>query len=410
MGGFVAVVAIVAAVLPGPAGASVQDDAGSGSDAGDSFETATLVAPRGPYSGRLDRNAGDRHDFYRFEVAEGSSMSVRVTLSAEVADPVELLDPDGVVVDAGAQARTAVSVSPAFTGEGLGIRLAIHRARVGGEYRLHLRATEFDLTGYHLCFMNCEGVVDAPIDMVFGGSLPTTRTKVLLVPPSHGDLGNPSGPTVVDYLDATLRGIHGWTDAIDAFVTDHPRYAYLDQITIEVELFDGVTPVDPVGYDVIVVYVAAGPAFRGVASDADGQVEQALRQLGLDDTVRFTGRVIALSLFGSSPRAGQVLYDFPEVNDLEIVTLHEFGHTFGLGHTRTWHPTFGPDLMNSPATFVYGDGFAGGDGGERTPMQCLSSLDLVGLAHLYRWLPDGTWRGSFGSVGLPSDVPYGLYC
>lgn len=403
-------VLMVAALLGGTlASWAAQDDAGSGGDAGDTFDAATVVVARGTYRGALDPNAGDRHDFYRFDVPEGSSMSVLVTLGASSADPVELLDPNGVIVDAGIR-RNGLSASPGavLTSEATAIRLAVHRS-MGGAYRLHLRSEGASLT-YSLCFMNCEGVVDAPQDLIFGGSLPHTRTRVLLVPPSHGDLGDPLGPTVLDYLDATLRGIHGWVDAMHAFADDYPRFDYLRDITVEIEIFDGVDPVDPAGYEVIIGYVAAGPVFRGVASDADDDTQYLLDEFGLGEDVHFSGRVIALSLFGGSPRAGQVVYDFPEVNDLEIVTLHEFGHTFGLGHTRTWHPTLGPDLMNSPAPFVYGNGFAGGDGGERTAFKCLSSLNLYGMAELYSWIPSGRWQPAWGSVALPPDIPYAWYC
>ena len=396
-----------------PAAAGPQDDARSGADAGDSFDDATAVRPRGLHEGRLDAAAGDGDDFYRFRVREGASLSVLVEVSGTTTDPIMLLDPDGNVVDVGTRFQgPGVTVSSAFTGEPGTVRLAVHRAVTGGEYRLHLQSDRYELGEYALCFMNCEGPVDAPIELIFGGSLETADARVLLVPPTHGDLGNPLGPTVVDYIDATLRGIDKWTEAMGKFAQDYPQFAYLRDIDFHIEVFDGASPVDPAGYDVILGYVAAGPAFRGVAGDTNTKeaVNAILDQVGLGEEVRYSGRVIALSLFGSSPRAGQVMWDFPEVNDLEIVTTHEFGHTFGLGHTRTWHPKLGPDLMNSPAPFVYGDGFTFGDGGEHTKMKCLTSLDLYGMASLYRWLPKGEWEASGGEVSLPKGIPYRWYC
>jgi hypothetical protein len=133
-------------------------------------------------------------------------------------------------------------------------------------------------------------------------------------------------------------------------------------------------------------------------------------QHGLGDAARFSGRHMLLSLFAASPRAGQGLPDFPEVNDLEMVMMHEFGHTFGVGHTLTWRQDIGPDLMNSPANFVYGDGSAVGDGGERTPMTCLSTLNLYALAVLYEWLPSGHAMPSYGSTDLPPHITYERMC
>lgn len=405
-------VVVAALTVGGTANGAVQDDGGSKRDAGNTFAAATRVTPRGLYDGSLDAAKGDRHDFYKFFLAEGAAVSILVNLGASTTDPVTILDPAGNTVDVGTKvAGLGLTVSSVFTSEAPTVRVAVQRASMAGEYRVHVQSERFELGDYSLCFANCEGTVNAPTDLIFGGSLPTTFTKVLLVPPTHGDLGNPLGPTVVDYIDATLRGIRSWNGAINAFTKDFPRYSYLRKIKIHIDVFEGVHPVDPALYDVIIGYAAAGPAFRGVASDIDQRfVEQLLADVGLESRVRFTGRAIVLSLFGSSPRVGQVLYDFPEINDLEIVTAHEFGHTFGLGHTRTWHPKLGPDLMNSPAPFLYGDGFPAGDGRERTQIKCLSTINLYGMAVLYRWIPKGKWVPSAGQAKLPKGMPYKWYC
>ena len=394
-------------------GAPRQDDAGSKGDAGNSFEKATPIEPDGYYKGRLDAEGGDSSDYFSFSLDEGQSVSVLIDLSAATTDPVTLLDPNGAVIDVGTQIQeNGVTASAGLTSEIGAVRLAVHRAVVSGDYRLHIQSDRYELAEYGMCFMNCEEPLDAPIDLIFGGSLETPDARVLMVPPSHGDLGNPTGPTVVDYLDATLRGLERWRTALKDFATDYPQFGYLKDVSFHVEVFDDAKPVDPAGYDVILGYVAAGPAFRGVAGDTNTKdaVNRILEQVGIRDQARYSGRVIALSLFGSSPRAGQVAYDFPEVNDLEIVTAHEFGHTFGLGHTRTWHPKLGPDLMNSPAPFVYGDGQTIGQGHEQTKMKCLTSLDLYGMAVLYRWIPEGEWQASGGSVRLPKGIPYRWYC
>jgi hypothetical protein len=403
------ILAVLALLLAGaPAVAAAQNDAGSGNDAGNSFATATPITPQGRFTGRLA--AGDAHDFYRFGLAEGASVSVLIQTPASATDPVTMLDPNGVPVDVGVKERAlGVTHSGALTSEGTVLRLTVHHAVVAGEYRLDLAAEREAPYEYSMCFMNCEQPRTEPIEMIFGGSLKTLDTRVLLVPPSHGDLGDPFGPTVVDYIDATLRGIHRWTAALDEFARDYPAYAYLRDIKVSVEVFDGVKPLDPAGYDVVIGYVAAGPAFRGIASTSVDE-QGFLNGQGLRDVLHSSGRTILLSLFGSSPRAGQVAYDFPEVIDLEVVTIHEFGHTFGLGHTTNWDPTLGSDLMNSPATFIYGNGWAAGDGGERTSMKCLSSLDLYGMAVLYRWIPNGAWLPTGGMRLLPNGMPYKWYC
>ena len=417
---------LVATVVGVPSAQSAprQNDAGARRDAGNTFRQATKVIPHGEYSGALDAGRGDTDDYYSFPLKRGAALSVLLTLGANRTDPVTLLDPNGVPVDVGVKvAPVSFSVSRIFTGEDADaiqagtrppstVRLAVHRALVAGDYRLHISAKQNPMGEYSMCFYNCEGLVNAPTDLIFGGSLRDPFTKVLLVPPAHGDLGNAAGPSVLDYIAATLRGIRKWEPVMARFAKDYPEYAYLKKIKVHIDLFDGVHPVDPALYDVIIGYAAAGPAFRGVAIDADagGSIEDFLTQLGVTKVARFSGRLIILSLFGSAPRAGQVLYDFPEVNDLENVTMHEFGHTFGLGHTKTWTKTYGPDLMNSPAPWTYGDGFPGGDGGERSKLKCISTVNLVGMAVLYRWIPKGPWMPSGGKARLPKGMPYRWYC
>lgn len=88
-----------------PVAAASQDDAGSGRDAGNAFDQATRVKPRGLYAGRLDAPAGDRDDFYKFSLPEGGFVSVLVEVPATTTDPITLLDPNGNVVDVGTRVQ-----------------------------------------------------------------------------------------------------------------------------------------------------------------------------------------------------------------------------------------------------------------------------------------------------------------
>lgn len=401
-----ALLLLASALAPLGAQAAPQNDAGTGGDAGDTVATATRVAPTGLYSGVIA--AGDADDVYAFAVPLGGSINVEIRAGLQTGTLVagdnfdrlafRLLGPGGALLD------TPV------TNQG-DSRVTLLAAPVAGDYYLHVEG-EQHRGAYAFCFL----ALDVPCpehgirEIAFtSGPLSRPDAHVLVVPPRHGDAGNPLGPTVLDYLDAALAGIRDWERAIDAFAADYPQYAYLRAISIEVEVFDGVTPVDPALFDFIVVFVdTGGPFFRG-AQGGTVDVQDNLDALGLD--ARFSGRFVVLSVLSASPRAGQLVPDYPEWNDLEAVTKHEFMHAFGLGHTKTWTPAEGADLMNSPAPFVYGDGSTVGDGGLRTPRKCVSSLDLYGLAVLYRHLADGAPApdaGAFSDVASP--LPYTLYC
>jgi hypothetical protein len=124
-----------------------QNDAGSRRDAGNSFEEATRVKPRGFYRGRLDHHAGDGDDFYKFSLPQDGFVSVLVGLPSTNADPITVLDPNGNVVDVGVKVQgTGVTVGSGFTSELRQVRVAVHRAAVAGDYRLRLQSDRFEVS------------------------------------------------------------------------------------------------------------------------------------------------------------------------------------------------------------------------------------------------------------------------
>lgn len=406
-----------------PFAASAGSDGGCQEDAGDTFEDATAFCgspevnclddtePYHPdddepflcYTGSVD--SSDRDDFYRIHLETGDQLVVDV-YDASFWTEIELLDPNGVVVDDATGSEFTQLATSAK-------RVEVESAHVTGDYRLHVDVGFSGSDDYKVCIRPCEGPVgQQPNGLIWGPIRNPDDTQVLLVPPGHGDLGNPQGPTAAEYLNETLQALHDWEWALDRFAEDHPEYSYLENVSVEVDVFDGTagTPIDPAGYDVVLGYVASGPTFRGIAVCCTS-LQGLFDFLNVEDDVTFEGRYIALSLFAASPRAGQAMEDFPERNDLYGVTLHEFAHTWGVGHSLTWTHDHGPDLMNSPATFIYGDGDPAGDGGERTPRECISSLNLYAMAVNYDWMADGQYEGQQPpTVTLPSDIDYEMYC
>ena len=409
-----ALLLLAVSLLPLASIAGAADD-----DAGDTFDTATAVPPTGRHAGRLD--AGDV-DYWRFHVESGAPINIEVdaglrTGSLNGGDTdrrlgIVLMDPLGAVLD-----------SPASNGGDA--RVTWPAAHVAGEYRLRIDSEFLGTRDYSFCFVDGASCMTSglrPLDL--GTPLTSTHAEVLLIPPTLAD--PTSGLTPLDYLDATLRGIDQWQDAIDRFVHDYPQFDYMRNLTVHVEVFDGLVP-QRAGYDVIIAWAPyTGPHFRGVAITAFGagplyntlclsRASYPCTQYHaqIEPVVHDSTRLIVMSQFASAPRSGQVLPDFPEVNDVYNVAMHEFAHTWGMGHTTTWTTQHGADLMLSPYTDVFGDGDPTGDGGERTRAYCISTLDLYGLAHLYAWSDNG---GTYDirkvprQATLPSWMPYAFYC
>lgn len=396
-----------------------ESDAGTGADAPGSFAAAARVAPVGRFLGTL--SSVQDEDWFRFEVAAGVPIDIEVgaglvTGSLQTGDSlrrpgVHLYDPNGLLLD-----TPNSNIGDA--------RVTWPAAHIAGDYRLRLDGDFLGARSYWFCFVvdgaSCITPGVRPIEALT--PLSTVHANVLLVPPT---MSNPAGPeTALDYLDATLRGIRQWDGVIDRFVAEHPQYAYLQELTVHVEVFDGVAP-QRVGYDVVVVWAPyTGPIFRGLAVTflGPGPMQSALcgwsvtcpLREQLEPYVHDSTRLIVMSQFGSAPRGGQVMPDFPEAMDVYNVAMHEFAHTWGLGHTQTYTTSHGPDLMNSPYTDVFGDGHPISDGQERTPAYCVSSLDLYGMARLYEWVGQGKAYHQRtplpATVALPAGMPYKLYC
>ncbi len=365
-------------------------------DGGASFDDALELEPVGLYTSNL---SGGEH-YYRFPVAMGDPINIELrdtlrggTIPApdnDVRGSFQILSPQGLPLET------------AHTNQG-DTRLLVEAAPVDGEYRFLVSEDQGGFTGeYTFCFLlappaehPCPDIGYRAQEIIYGGSLGKAHTDVLLIPPTHGDLGNPvDGATVLDYIDAAVSGIHEWVDVLHQFGDDYPEYAYLKDITVSIQIFDGAQ--DTADYDILIAYIeTGGPQFRGVATQCADPP-----------------RCVLLSLFSNSPRAGQVLPDYPTYNDMEAVTKHEFAHVWGLGHTLTWTEEHGPDLMNSPATFVYGDGDPVGDGGVRTPKQCISTLNLYGMAHIFDFLAEESELPDQmpDTYELPEHIPYEWYC
>lgn len=418
--GSVIAMAVAAALLwatPAAAPWSAQDDAGTGGDAGDTFGTATDIGIPVQFEGKLAPSQGDPDDFYKFTLEEGDQLVVDLlNVDREAVGPITLIDPEGRPMDTGVNAggqvffvpgsATATTALSADNGQ-----LSIAHAPTDGDYRLHLHAEGSGAVPYEICIRPCEQTQQAPIGL--SDPLRDTDIDVLIVPPAHPDLTDPNGPTQAEYVATARQAVEDWEPAIDQFTDDHPDYDYLDQLSINVDVL-GEPQASADGYDAVIGYTPSGPAFRGLAytnCPAFWIPEDVLHQAAASTGTDTCPRPILLSTFASSPRAGQVAPDSPTLEDLRVVTFHESAHAFGLIHTQTWTADYGPDLMNSPAPFFYGEGEAAGNPPSPVMPSCPSSLDIYGLAVLYEWVDEGSFSPpSQAHVDLPSGMAYELYC
>ena len=193
--------------------------------------------------------------------------------------------------------------------------------------------------------------------------------SVLLVPQNGASWWNPS------YLNATLRSIDEWNNAIQAFASNYSNFAYLSKLRMVPTVSNALN----YGFDVYVSWTEALTPPSG-------------EEIGLTKTTYSSSGTIINSTV--SLAAEDSFGDVLNAVDMQNVALHEFGHCLGLGHSN-----YSGDVMYPTYTLNH-------------PVKALSTLDLYGVATVFQWMSTSTQFNSANaqqtptSVTLPSSIQY----
>jgi hypothetical protein len=186
-----------------------------------------------------------------------------------------------------------------------------------------------------------------------------------LVPQYGASWWNPS------YLNATLRAISEWNNAIADFASNYTDYAYLSSLRMVPTVSQALT----YSFDVYVSWT------RALNSTAD--------EIGLTKTMYSSSGIIinsTISLAAEDLR-GNILNEI----DMQNVALHELGHSFGLGHS-----SYSADVMYPTSTLNH-------------PVKALSTLDLYGISTVFQWMSNSSGPPQSpqqSSVTLPLGIQY----
>ena len=176
------------------------------------------------------------------------------------------------------------------------------------------------------------------------------------------------------YLNATLRGIAQWNDAIQEFAYNRTEFSYLSRIS----LVPTITHENVSGFDIYIGWI--------------GECEECERMIGHTQTIVNPSGALKSKTVRLSAKApsGHVMTEV----DMQNLVVHELGHTFGLSHSSN-----SDDVMYF--TVYYGE-----------TVKPLSSLDLYTLSQNFEWMSNSTQFTSSNtsrqesSLTLSSNIPY----
>ncbi|MGQ9719675.1 MAG: matrixin family metalloprotease [Nitrososphaerales archaeon] len=187
---------------------------------------------------------------------------------------------------------------------------------------------------------------------------------VLVVPQSHQPWWDTS------YLNASLRAINLWNNAILNFSSYSSQFYYLSQIRMISSVSQALEP----GFD---IYITWQEEYEGTNTLGTSQAVYELPCTIINNTI---------SLWAKTK--GYVLNEV----DMQNVAIHELGHALGLGHSD-----YSGDIMYPEYT-------------PRGDVRALSTLDLYGVSIVFEWLshypePPNKCPSEL-SVILPQDIQY----
>jgi predicted Zn-dependent protease len=192
--------------------------------------------------------------------------------------------------------------------------------------------------------------------------------SVLLTPPNNESWWTPP------YLNATLRAISAWNQAILDFASNYTDYAYLSKLRMTPTIAYTVDS----GFNVYISWTETLPS--------------AANEIGYTNTSYTVpyGIIRKSTIYlASETLQGYVLNEV----DMQNLALHEMGHSLGLNHSNFTDDIMYPRLTMNPLNQVQG----------------LSTLDLYGVSTVFQWMSNSSnhpYSPQQSSVTLPSNITY----